>query len=56
MPINPSTSPVELLKGLTFASLMGESTHGLQVHYLTLAGAQYEATVSRHSLVPRSGL
>lgn len=56
VPIKPSTSPVELLNGLTLASLIGESTQGLHVHYLTLAGWQYEATVSRHNLWPKSEL
>lgn len=56
VPIKPSTSPVELLNGFTLASLIGESTQGLHVHYLTFAGAQYEATVNRHNLWPRSAL
>ena len=40
VPIRPNTSPVELLKGFTWDSFIGESTQGLQVQSFTLAGAQ----------------
>ena len=54
VPINPSVSIDEFTKVFTLLITRGEDLHGIHDQFSILAGLQYEATVSIHSLLPRT--